>query len=155
MSRDLLVLRHGFVTDLPHRDLYRDEWLCIVSTGNPVAQGPLTVQHLERLPWVVSFHGPTASTPAARQIRCGCWASPRVQVVTENFRSLPYLVPGSDRIALMQRRLVDLLPLDAGVRAPCPCRSTPARSCRPCGGTRSSTTTTSTPTYGTPSRAPP
>jgi hypothetical protein len=43
MSRDLLILRHGFVTDLPHHDLYRDEWLCIVSTDNPVAQGPLSV----------------------------------------------------------------------------------------------------------------
>ncbi len=34
---------------------------------------------------------------------------------------MPGLVAGSDRIALLQRRLVDLLPLDAGVRAlPCP-----------------------------------
>jgi DNA-binding transcriptional LysR family regulator len=116
LGADLLVLPHGFVTDLPHRDLYRDEWLCIVSADNPIAAGPLTVQHLQTLPWVVSFHGPTASTPAARQMRM-LGIEPHVQVVTENFLSLPYLVAGSDRIALLQRRLVDLLPLDAGVRA--------------------------------------
>src|SRR5215212_122557 len=27
LSTDLLVLPHGFVTDLSHRDLYRDEWV--------------------------------------------------------------------------------------------------------------------------------
>src|SRR4051812_21333840 len=31
LSTDLLVLPHGFVTDLSHQDLYRDEWVCIVS----------------------------------------------------------------------------------------------------------------------------
>jgi DNA-binding transcriptional LysR family regulator len=116
LGTDLLILPHGFVTDLPHRDLYRDEWVCIVSADNPVVEGPLTVQHLQTLPWVVSFHGPTASTPAARQMRM-LGIEPRVQVVTENFLSLPYLVAGSDRIALLQRRLADLLPLDGGVRA--------------------------------------
>ena len=35
LSTDLLVLPHGFVTDLSHRDLYRDEWVCIVSAGQP------------------------------------------------------------------------------------------------------------------------
>ncbi len=42
---------------------------------------------------------------------------PRVQVVTESFLTVPGLVAGSGRIALLQERLVQLLPLDAGVRA--------------------------------------
>jgi hypothetical protein len=34
---------------------------------------------------------------------------------------VPALVSGSGRVALLQRRLVDLLPLDSGIRAvPCP-----------------------------------
>ena len=46
---------------------------------------------------------------------------PRVQVVNESFLTVPVLVAGSDRIALLQRRLVNLLPLDTGIRAlPCP-----------------------------------
>ena len=30
------LLPHGFVTDLSHRDLYRDEWVCVVAADNPV-----------------------------------------------------------------------------------------------------------------------
>src|SRR3712207_4842848 len=67
LSTDLLVLPHGFVSDLSHRDLYNDEWVCLVSTDNAAVDGELTVEHLHTLPWVVTFHGPTAATPAARQ----------------------------------------------------------------------------------------
>jgi hypothetical protein len=38
-------------------------------------------------------------------------------VVTENFLTVPGLVAGSDRIALLQRRLVELLPPNLGIRA--------------------------------------
>src|SRR4051794_2182832 len=125
LTADLLLLPHGFVTDLAHRDLYRDEWVCVVSVDNPVAAGRLTVEHLETLPWVATYHGQTASTPAARQMRM-LGIEPRVQVVNENFLTVPSLVAGSDRIALLQRRLVDLLPLDSGVRAlPCPFEVSP------------------------------
>jgi hypothetical protein len=40
-----------------------------------------------------------------------------VQVVNENFLTVPMLVAGSERIALLQRRLVDQLPLNSGIRA--------------------------------------
>src|SRR4051794_12053820 len=120
LTADLLLLPHGFVTDLAHRDLYCDQWVCVLSADNPVADDGLTVEHLETLPWVATYHGQTASTPAARQMRM-LGIEPRVQVVNENFLTVPALVAGSDRIALLQRRLVELLPLDAGIRAlPCP-----------------------------------
>jgi DNA-binding transcriptional LysR family regulator len=116
LSTDLLVLPHGFVSDLSHRDLYRDEWVCVVSSDNPAVEDELTVEHLETLPWVVTFHGPTAATPASRQMRMR-GIEPNVQVITENFLTVPGLVAGSERIALLQRRLVELLPLDIGLRA--------------------------------------
>jgi DNA-binding transcriptional LysR family regulator len=65
---------------------------------------------------VATYHGQTASTPAARQMRM-LGIEPRVQVVNENFLTVPALISGSDRIALLQRRLVDQLPLNAGIRA--------------------------------------
>jgi DNA-binding transcriptional LysR family regulator len=116
LSTDLLVLPHGFVSDLSHRDLYRDEWVCLVSSDNAEVDGELTVEHLRTLPWVVTFHGPTAATPAARQMRMR-GIELNVQVVTESFLTVPGLVAGSGRIALLQRRLAELLPLDLGVRA--------------------------------------
>jgi DNA-binding transcriptional LysR family regulator len=120
LGGDVLLMPHGFVTDLSHRDLYRDEWVCVVSADHPVVDEGLTVDHLRTLPWVLTYHGQNASTPAARQMRM-LGIEPRVQVVTENFITVPGLVAGSDRIALLQRRLVDLLPLGSGIRAlPCP-----------------------------------
>ncbi len=119
LSADLLFLPPGFLTDLSRRDLYRDEWVCVVAADNPVADAGLTVDDLETLPWVATYHGPTASTPAARQMRM-LGIEPRVQVVTESFLTVPALVSGSDRIALLQERLVQLLPLDVGVRALAP-----------------------------------
>jgi DNA-binding transcriptional LysR family regulator len=120
LSTDLLVLPHGFVSDLSHRDLYRDEWVCVVSADHPAVEDGLTVEDLESLPWVVTYHGPTAATPASRQMRQR-GIEPHVQVITESFLTVPGLVAGSNRVALLQRKLVDLLPLNVGVRAlPCP-----------------------------------
>src|SRR4051812_29180937 len=116
LTTDVMMLPHGFLTDLSHADLYRDEWVCIVAADNPVVEEGLTVEHLETLPWVVTYHGQTASTPAARQMRM-LGIEPRVQIVNEDFLTVPGLISGSDRIALLQRRLVDVLPLDSGIRA--------------------------------------
>jgi DNA-binding transcriptional LysR family regulator len=122
---DLLVIPHGFVDDLPHHDLYRDEWVCLVAAGNPEVGESLTVEQLETMPWVVTYHGPTASTPAARQMRM-LGIEPHVQVVTETFLTVPGLIAGTNRVALLQKRLVDLIPHGLGVRAlPCPFEATP------------------------------
>ena len=120
LSADLLVLPHGFVTELSHRDLYRDEWMCVVSADNTCVGDVLTVDDLRSLPWVLTFHGPTASTPATRVLRMQ-GIEPDVQVITESFLAVPAMVAGSSRVGLLQRRLVDLLPADGRIRGlPCP-----------------------------------
>jgi DNA-binding transcriptional LysR family regulator len=122
---DLLVIPHGFVDDLPHQDLYRDEWVCLVAAGNTAVGDALTVEQLETMPWVVTYHGPTASTPAARQMRM-LGIEPHIQVVTETFLTVPGLIAGSGRVALVQRRLADGIPAELGVRAlPCPFDAAP------------------------------
>jgi DNA-binding transcriptional LysR family regulator len=125
LSTDLLVLPHGFVSELRHRDLYRDEWMCLVSEDNDEVGDKITVDQLAELPWVASYHGPTASTAAALQLRM-LGVEPHVQVVTENFLTVPGLVAGSARVALVQRRLMELIPHGLGIRAlPCPIEVTP------------------------------
>ena len=69
LSTDLLVLPHGFVSELRHRDLYRDDWMCLVSEDNDEVGDKITVDHLAELPWVASYHGPTASTAGALSMR--------------------------------------------------------------------------------------
>jgi DNA-binding transcriptional LysR family regulator len=115
LAVDLIVLPHGFLADVSHRDLYRDDWVCVVDAGNEAVGEALTMADLESLPWVATYHGPTASTQATRQLRM-LGVEPRVQVVTESFMAVPGLVAGSGRIAMLQRRLVDLLPSTAGLR---------------------------------------
>lgn len=125
LSTDLMVVPHGFITDLPHADLIRDRWVLVVSMDNPDIGDTLTVEQIEAMPWVATYYGPTASTPAARQMRM-LGIEPRVQVVTENFLTIPGLVAGTRRIALLQERLVRLLPVDVGIRAlPCPFEAGP------------------------------
>jgi DNA-binding transcriptional LysR family regulator len=46
---------------------------------------------------------------------------PSIQVVTHSFLTVPALVSGTARVALLQRRLADRVPADAGIRVlPCP-----------------------------------
>lgn len=120
VGTDLLLVPHGSVTDLPHQDLYRDRWVLIVSSDNESITDEVTVEDLRISPWVVVYHGQSAATLAERQLRV-LGIEPNVQVVTESFLSVPTLVAGSNRIALLQEKLVRLLPLDSGLRAlPCP-----------------------------------
>jgi DNA-binding transcriptional LysR family regulator len=119
-SVDLLVMPHGFTEGLSHHDLYTDDWVCVVSGDHPDVGGEVTVDHLRTLPWVVCYHGPTAATPAARQMRM-LGIEPQVQVVTENFLTVPGLIADTPRIALLQRRLADRIPAELGLRVlPCP-----------------------------------
>ena len=119
---DLLVMPHGFTDGLSHHDLYRDDWVCLVSADNPDVGEELTIDHLRTMPWVASYHGPTAATPASRQMRM-LGIEPHVQVVTENFLTVPALVAGTPRVALLQRRLADDIPAEVGrSRAPLPLR---------------------------------
>jgi DNA-binding transcriptional LysR family regulator len=46
---------------------------------------------------------------------------PQVQIITENFMTVPGLVAGSPRIALLQRRLASKIHTELGLRVlPCP-----------------------------------
>jgi DNA-binding transcriptional LysR family regulator len=116
VSSDLMFLPHGFVSDVSYTDVFRDEWVCVVDAANPVVDRGLTLEDLEELPWVVTYHGQSASSAAVRQLRA-LGVEPRAEVITESFLIVPSLVAGSGRVALLQKRLADLLPDGSGVVA--------------------------------------
>ncbi|MCK9795929.1 LysR family transcriptional regulator [Isoptericola sp. 4D.3] len=116
VGADLILMPHGFLTDLPHADLHDDRWVCLVADPHPEVGDDLTEDQLRTLPWVMTFHSPTASTPAARRLRM-LGVEPHVDVVTEQFLTVPALVAGTRRVALLQERLVRLLPDGFAVRA--------------------------------------
>lgn len=117
---DLLILPHGMITGVAHQDLFRDEWQCVVAADNPAVGDRLTVEQLESFPWVVAYETATSWTTVARALRT-LGVDLHVQVAMQSFLAIPDVVAGTDRIAILQRRLVERLPADAGVRAlPCP-----------------------------------
>jgi len=112
---DGLLLPRGFVSDLPHLDLYSDRWVCVVDAANTRVGDALTMTDLAELPWVVTFNRPTAYTPAMLQLRL-LGVEAQVQVVLDTFLAIPYFVAGTDRIALIQERLAQTVATPAGLR---------------------------------------
>jgi DNA-binding transcriptional LysR family regulator len=122
---DGLVIPHGFVSGLPYTELYSDGWMCLVSTSNERVGDELTMAHLADLPWAFTYLAPTAFTPAGRQLQT-LGVEPRVEVVVESFLGLPFVIAGTDRIALIQSRLAEQMARSGDVRAlPCPFDAVP------------------------------
>lgn len=125
INTDLMLIPHGYVGDLPHHDLYQDEWVCLVADDNDEVGEALTVEQLKTMPWVACCHSPTAPIPATAQLR-PLGIEPHVQVATENFLAVPGLVSGTGRVALLQRRLAARIPAELRVRVlPCPFEAAP------------------------------
>ncbi|MWA04064.1 LysR family transcriptional regulator [Actinomadura sp. LD22] len=122
---DGLLMPHGIVSGLPTVELYRDEWVCMVADDHPGVGDRLTMDDLARLPWVV-YQRPY-DAPAARQLSM-LGLEPHVEVSVQSFQLLPSLVAGTRRIALIQRRLAELVAPIAAVRVlPCPFEAVPVQ----------------------------
>ncbi|MFC7340146.1 LysR family transcriptional regulator [Saccharopolyspora griseoalba] len=117
---DGIMMPHGFLDELPAQDLYTDEWVCVVSEDNERIGEPPTLDDLAELPWVATYRGPHAYTPAIRQLKM-LGIEPHVQVAVESFLAVPFLISGTPRVALLQKTLARRLGPSADVRAlPCP-----------------------------------
>jgi DNA-binding transcriptional LysR family regulator len=87
-------------------ELFRDQWVCVVASDNPVGER-LELADLERLPWVVPHHpdgGYPPSSPLAPLV-ARLYTAPTVAVRVDSYQATPYFVAGTDRVAVMQRRL--------------------------------------------------
>ena len=69
---------------------------------------------------MILYNLPTAFAPAAQQLRM-IGVEPRVQVVVDGFLPMPFLVAGTDRVALLQEHLARRIAGVADIRIlPCP-----------------------------------
>ena len=94
------------VTGIRGLELFRDRWVCVVAADNPVGDR-LAAADLERLPWVVPHH-PDGEYPASSPLAplfARLSTRPRVAVRVDSYQATPYFVAGTDRVAVMQRRL--------------------------------------------------
>lgn len=104
---DLIVMPHGFLQDLHSRDIYEEEWVCVLGSQADVEQS-LTVADLGRLPWVLTWNQRQAFTTAVQQLRIS-GVEPQVSVVTEGYLVVGPILEGTDRIAVVQNRLAHWL----------------------------------------------
>lgn len=124
-SFDGVIMPHGFISSHPSVDIYTDRWVVVADPDNPALAGGITMRHLRELPWVTTFRGPTAIASAVRELTM-LGVEPRAEVVVENFHSLLLLVPGTERIALVQERLARKMEVLGGFAIhPCPYEAMP------------------------------
>ncbi|WP_342661746.1 LysR family transcriptional regulator [Rhodococcus ruber] len=100
---DAMLAPRGVVRGFHHLDLVSDEWVCVMSRDHPLAGTNFTLADLLRYPWVATTPRlPTAPTLALELLG----AEPSTKVTVESFYTVPSLVVGSDRVAVLQRELV-------------------------------------------------
>ncbi|WP_432584994.1 LysR family transcriptional regulator [Streptomyces sp. HD1123-B1] len=112
-TADGLLMPHGVISGFPSVELFSDCWVFLVAEDNDEVGERLTMADLARLPWVV--YQRVYDAPAARQLSM-LGVAPRIEVSADSFHVLPFLVAGTRRIALVQRRLADLMSGVAAVR---------------------------------------
>jgi DNA-binding transcriptional LysR family regulator len=106
--------------DIKSAGLFHDRWVCVVSAKNQLLDTETpTVDDLARLAWVAPFypnHPYPSAAPITRQLAL-LGIRPRLAVRVESYQAVPQFVAGTDRIALMQERLVAQLADRLGLKA--------------------------------------
>ena len=104
------------IVALPHRrrNLYVDRWVGVVWEGNTTVADALTLDDLSRLHHV-AYRSPAVRTqPYVAMAAAGL--EPRVDLVSTDFLLIPLQVVGTQRIAIVQERLVRILATHLGLR---------------------------------------
>ncbi|MFD9945337.1 LysR family transcriptional regulator [Nonomuraea sp. NPDC059023] len=100
-SVDGMVLPHdGAPPSIPHEELFRDEWVCVVAPDEPA-------QDLLALRWMICHHDPGIGSEVQRRLTDAGVHLNRIQV--DSFHALPHFVSRDRRLALVPRRLAEHL----------------------------------------------
>ncbi len=103
---DFLVAPRGYGFAGQSEEMFRDRFVCVVDPRNErLKDGRLTLRDLEELPHVIPvMGGPAALTPADRMLdQLG--VRRRVQVAAAGWLPVPFVVAGTDLVAVVPERL--------------------------------------------------
>ncbi|MEU1167081.1 LysR family transcriptional regulator [Streptomyces sp. NPDC005921] len=109
---DAMLLVQGLLAHVPSIDLYEDRWVCVVSSDT-VTSAPPTPEALGARPWILPYHNPTMSFSPLHGLHVQ-GIEPRIDMVIENFLTMPYLIAGTDRVGMVPARAARLFPADSG-----------------------------------------
>lgn len=113
-TADGIMLPHGYISGLPHMDLWKDRWVILAASDNPDTRDGITMSTVAESPWVFTYQSRTAFTSAGRQIQ-QLGIEPHVEAVLESFVILPTFIQGTRRLGLIQAGLIDLVRAIGGV----------------------------------------
>ncbi len=114
-SVDAMVIPHGYLTDLPYEDLWRDRWVVVADEANEAVAGGLSMQLLRESPWVFTYRSRSAFTSAGRQLQL-LGLEPDVDVIVESFLALSHFIVGTNRLGLVQAALAPEVARFGGIR---------------------------------------
>ncbi|HEY7484958.1 MAG TPA: LysR family transcriptional regulator [Streptosporangiaceae bacterium] len=109
--------------DIRSAVLFPDRWRIVVSAKNQLLDTDApTVDDLARLAWVAPFypdHPYPSAAPITRQLAL-LGIRPQLSIRVESYQAVPQFVAGTDRVALMQERLVAPVTDRLGLKALAP-----------------------------------
>lgn len=114
-SVDAMVIPHGYLTDIPYEDLWRDRWVIVADESNTLVAEGLTMEILRQCSWVFTYRSRSAFTSAGRQLQM-LGLEPVVDVVVESFLALGHFIAGTNRLGLVQAALAPEVARVGGIR---------------------------------------
>lgn len=110
---DGLIRPHGAPSGLEHIDLLVDEWVLAVAADDPAES--LTLADLETRPWLVARLPSGDLAPGMRTL-LSTGIRPRIDVDVAGSMAMPFFLQGTDRVAVIGRRLITDLGETMGIR---------------------------------------
>ena len=114
-DHDLLIGPLGFAFPGESEVIFRDRWVCIVDPANPrLRDGWLSLEDIGALPHASASLGHSGLNPADRVLD-ELGVRRRVQVTVVGWLPLPFVVAGTDLVAIVPERLARRVASTAGV----------------------------------------
>ena len=107
-TEDLLIGPVGYDFPGRHAELFRDRFVCVVDAANPwLRDGRLTLDDLSRMPHAAPTFAPGSRTPVDRVLD-ELGVAPRVRVTVFGWLSVPFVLAGTEMVAIMPERMARL-----------------------------------------------
>jgi len=116
LQHDLVIGPLGFSFPGEAEQIFRDRFVCLVDPGNSrLADGALTLADFGELPQAVATFGQREILNQAELAIAALGVPRHIQVTTEGWLPLPFVVAGTDLVAVVPERLARQVAGTAGV----------------------------------------
>ncbi|MGD0558278.1 MAG: LysR family transcriptional regulator [Streptosporangiaceae bacterium] len=116
LQHDLLIAPTGFRFPGESEEVFRDRFVCITDPANPrLTRGTLTLEDLAELPHAAPTFGHRGLLNPAERALDDLQVNRHVQVTTVGWLPIPFVVAGTDLVAVVPERLARRVAATAGV----------------------------------------